>query len=181
MPRWAKMKKRLYYLTASLSAALFAGNIYAGDTVNINVTGKVIASPCKTLNGGSDTLNVDLGQAIQASSLMAAGSGSAMTMFDLPVTDCPASTTNVKVTFTGTPDATEATMWANNAAQPAANTAVELSQQSTGTILSNNSSLIGAVDGGNTIFKLQARVYSKAGVAMPGDVSSAIVASFEYQ
>jgi len=175
------MKKCLGYLTTSLSAVLFAGNIYAADSVGINVTGKVIASPCKTLNGGSDALNVDLGQSLLADSLKEAGSGSAMTTFDLPVTGCPASTTNVKVTFTGTPDATDATRWANNAGQPAANTAVELSQQTTGTLLSNNSSLIGAVEGGNTTFKLQARVYSKAGEVMPGDVSSAIVASFEYQ
>ncbi len=175
------MKKCLCYLTASFSAVLFAGNIYAADSVSINVTGKVIASPCKTLNGGSDALNVDLGQSILANSLEAAGTGSAMTAFDLPVTGCPASTTNVKVTFTGTPDATDATMWANNATKPATNTAVELSQQTTGTILSNNSSLTGAVEGGNTTFKLQARVYSKAGAVMPGDVSSAIVASFEYQ
>ncbi|MEL2239539.1 fimbrial protein [Leclercia adecarboxylata] len=175
------MKKSLCYLTASISAVLFAGNIYAADSVNINITGRVIASPCTTLNGGSDALNVDLGQSLQASSFEGAGSGSAMKTFDLPVTGCPASTTNVKVTFTGNPDGTDATLWANNAAQAAANTAVELSQQSTGAILSNNSSLIGAVEEGNTTFKLQARVYSKAGKVMPGDVSSAIVASFEYQ
>lgn len=175
------MKKCLCYLTASISAVLFAGNIYAADTVGINVTGKVLATPCKTLNGGSSTLNVDLGQSIGATTLEAAGSGSPITTFDLPVTGCPVSTTNVKVTFTGTPDATDATRWANTAAQPAANTAVELSQQTTGTILSNNSSLIGPVEGGSTTFKLQARVYSTAGTVMPGDVSSAIVASFEYQ
>lgn len=175
------MKKSLCYLTASLSAVLFAGNIYAADSVNINVTGKVIASPCTTLNGGAGALNVDLGQSLQASSFEEAGSGSAMTTFDLPVTGCPASTSNVKVTFTGTPDPTDTTLWANNAAQPAANTAVELSEQTTGDILSNNSSLIGEVEGGNTTFKLQARVYSTAGEVMPGDVSSAIVASFEYQ
>ena len=175
------MKRCLCYLTATISAVLFAGNIYAADNVNINVTGKVIASPCKTLNGGADALNVDLGQAILSTSLEGAGSASPMTTFDLPVTGCPASTTNVKVTFTGNADATDPTLWANSAAQAASNTAVELSQQSTGTVLSNNSSLIGAVEGGNTTFKLQARVYSKAGQVMPGDVSSAIVASFEYQ
>ena len=175
------MKKCLCYLTTSISAVLFAGNLYAADTVNINVTGKVIASPCTTLNGNSNALNVDLGQDIQAYSLEAAGSGSTLTKFDLPVTGCPASTTNVKVTFTGTPDGTDATMWANNAADAAANTAVELSEQTSGDILSNNSSLTGAVEDGSTTFKLQARVYSTAGKVMPGDVSSAIVASFEYQ
>lgn len=175
------MKKTLSYLTASISAVLFAGNLYAADTVNINVTGKVIASPCTTLNGGSNALTVDLGQSLQAASFAEAGSGSAMKTFDLPVTGCPASTTNVKVTFTGTPDTADATMWANNAADAAANTAVELSEQTSGDILSNNSSLIGAVEDGSTTFKLQARVYSTAGKVMPGDVSSAIVASFEYQ
>ena len=168
-------------MAGSVSAILFAGNIYAADNVNINVTGKVIASPCTTINGGSNALNVDLGQTIQASSLAAAGAGSTLKTFDLPVTGCPASTTNVKVTFTGTPDATDATLWSNSAAQPAANTAVELSQQTTDTILSNYSSLIGAVDAGSTTFKLQARVLSQAGSVMPGDVSSVIVASFEYQ
>lgn len=181
MPRWAKMKKSLGYLTVSLSAVLFAGNIYAADTVNINVSGRVIATPCKTLNDSNNALDVDLGHSILADTLKDAGSGSEMKAFDLPVTGCPDSTTNVKVTFTGTPDASDATLWSNSAAQPAANTAVELSQQDTGTILSNNSSLTGAVEGGNTTFKLQARVYSKAGKVMPGDVSSAIVASFEYQ
>ncbi|MCU6670123.1 type 1 fimbrial protein [Enterobacteriaceae bacterium H4N4] len=175
------MKKCLCYLTASISAVLFAGNIYAADTVNLNVTGKVIASPCTTLNGGSDALNVDLGQSIQADTLSVAGSGTPMTTFDLPVTGCPASTTNVKVTFTGNPDETDTDKWKNEAAQAAANTAVELSQQTSGTILSNNSSLTGKVEGGATTFKLQARVYSKAGKVLPGDVSSAIVAAFEYQ
>lgn len=175
------MKKCLCYLTASISAVLFAGNIYAADTVGINVTGKVIATPCTTLNGGSDALNVDLGQDLQAHSFDGAGSGSAMKTFDLPVTGCPASTTNVKVTFTGTSDATDAKLWKNTAMQSATNTAVELSEQTKGTILSNNSTLDGAVVDGSTTFKLQARVYSTAGKVMPGNVSSAIVASFEYQ
>ena len=175
------MKKCLCYLTGSVSALLLAGNLYAADNVNINITGKVIASPCTTINGGSSSLNVDLGQAIQASSLAAAGSGSPMTTFDLPVEGCPASTTNVKVTFTGAPDATDATLWSNGAANSATNTAVELSQQTTGTILSNNSSLTGAVADGKTTFKLQARVLSTDGSVMPGDVSSVVLASFEYQ
>ncbi|KGB01070.1 type 1 fimbrial protein [Enterobacteriaceae bacterium RIT814] len=175
------MKKYLCYVTGSVSAMLFAGNIYAADNVNINVTGKVIASPCTTINGGSNALNVDLGQAIQASSLATAGAGTTLKTFDLPVAGCPASTTNVKVTFTGTPDSGDSTLWANSAANAAANTAVELSQQTTDTILSNNSSLIGAVSEGSTTFKLQARVLSKAGSVMPGDVSSVIVAAFEYQ
>ncbi|MNC76153.1 Fimbrial protein [compost metagenome] len=85
------------------------------------------------------------------------------------------------MTFTGNPDETDTDKWKNEAAQAAANTAVELSQQTSGTILSNNSSLTGKVEGGATTFKLQARVYSKAGKVLPGDVSSAIVAAFEYQ
>jgi len=175
------MKKQLCLLTGSISAMLFAGHLYAADDVNINVTGKVIASPCKVINGGSKALDVDLGQSIQAATLAEAGAGSDMVLFDLPVTECPASTTNVKVTFAGTADATDATLWKNTAAQAATNTAVELSQQTTKAILSNNSSLTGAVENGGTTFKLQARVLSKAGSVMPGDVSSAIVASFEYQ
>jgi minor fimbrial subunit len=43
---------------------------YSADTVNINVTGNIVASPC-IVNGGASSLNVDLGSAIQATALAA--------------------------------------------------------------------------------------------------------------
>lgn len=173
------MKKLNYALLFSLisSAAL---NVHAGDNVTINVTGKVVASPCTTINGGTPTLTVSLGDAIQANTLAAPASGTTLIKFDLPLADCPASTSNVKATFSGTED-TDPNYWKNAAATPAANTAVELSEQGTGTVIHNGSTLNTGVSNGKATFKLQARAVSPAGAAGPGDISSTIVVAFEYQ
>lgn len=161
--------------------ALVAFNSYAADDVTINVTGKVIASPCTTINGSASTLSVPLGDTIQANSMATAGSGTELKTFDLPLTGCPESTTNIKATFTGTAD-TEVSLWKNTAATPAENTAVELTEQSAPTEpLGNNSTLSTRVTAGNATFKLAARAFSKLGSVTPGDISSTIVVSFEYQ
>ncbi|MFO6296572.1 fimbrial protein [Rahnella selenatireducens] len=160
---------------------LIVFNTFAADNVTINVTGKVIASPCTTVNGSSATLSVNLGDTIQANSLAEAGSGTELKAFDLPLTGCPASTTNVKATFTGTAD-TEASLWKNTAASPAVNTAVELTEQDAPTVpLGNNATLTEPVTAGNVTFKLAARALSKLGSVTPGDIASTIVVSFEYQ
>lgn len=173
------MKKLTSALLLSLiSAAAF--NAGAADTVTINVTGKVVASPCTTINSGNPTLDVNLGDAIQANTLADAGSGTPLIKFDLPLEHCPVGTSNVKATFSGTAD-TSPELWKNGAAKPAANTAVELSEQDTGTIVSNGSTLNAGVSDGNATFKLQARAVSSAGSAGPGDISSTIVVAFEYQ
>lgn len=173
------MNKFTRYLSLAVLVSLFTSQVYATDNVNIKVTGKIVASPCTTINGGSSTLNVPLGD-IQATTLATAGSGSSMVAFELPLTGCPASTTKVKVTFSGTAD-TDATRWKNTAAAPAASTSVEISQQDTSVLVSNDTSITEDVVSGAVTYKLQARAYSKDGSAMPGDIESVIVASFEYQ
>ncbi|WP_407438865.1 fimbrial protein [Lelliottia sp.] len=175
------MNKFFASFAALMVAVLTVGPALAADTVSINVTGKVVASPCTTINGGNNTLDVDLGSNIQAADLAAANSGSTMKTFDLPLTGCPSGTTNIKVTFSGTADGTTTTLWKNTAPTPATNTAVELSEQGTGTLLSNGSTLTAPVTSGAATFKLQARAFSAVGSVTPGDISSVIVATFEYQ
>lgn len=172
--------KLISTLAVTLTATLFAANTFA-NSANIDIKGKVIASPCTTVNGGETTKEVALGDSIGADTLATAGSGTPLVKFDLPLTGCPAGTTNIKATFSGTADTTTTTMWKNTAANPAPNTAVELSNQADSALISSGSSVNAAVTAGAATFKLQARAYSAAGSATPGDIESVIVATFEYQ
>ncbi|MDK9366333.1 fimbrial protein [Lelliottia wanjuensis] len=168
-------------LAITLCATLLTANVFAANSVSIDIKGKVIASPCTTVNGGEATKAVALGDTIGADTLATAGSGTPLVKFELPLTGCPAGTTNIKATFSGTADGTTTTMWKNTAATPAPNTAIELSNQTGSALISNGSSITEAVTSGTATFKLQARAYSAAGSATPGDIESVIVATFEYQ
>lgn len=72
---------------------------YSADTVTINVTGNIVASPC-IVNGGSNSLNVDLGN-IQATALSTPGAASTPVTFTLSVTNCPNGTSTVRADFDG--------------------------------------------------------------------------------
>jgi minor fimbrial subunit len=153
-------------------------NIAIADPVNINITGNVVAAPC-TVNNGNSNLNVDLGTNILASSLATAGSGTILTPFNLALTACPAGTNSVTVTFMGTADSTSASMYRNTGT--ASNLAVELSQQTTGTILGNGSMLTQMVQADRTVtYALNARAYTAMGSVAPGTINAVVQADFTY-
>lgn len=146
--------------------------------VNINITGNIIASAC-TVNNNLSDLNVSLGDDIQAATLEAANSGSTPKGFNLVLSACPVATRNVTVSFAGTGDTTSPTMYKSTGT--ATSVAVELSQQTTGTILGNGSTLTQAVQTDKTVtYALNARAYSATGSAMPGSVSAVVQANFTY-
>lgn len=174
-------KKLFATLAIGLGAFFYAVNTFAADSVSIKVTGKIISLPCTTVNGGAATKSVSLGDSIGADTLSKAGSGSTKVLFEIPVTGCPAGTTNVKATFSGTADPDSIVRWKNTAANPAPNTAVEITNQSNGNLVYDGSTLDAPVSSGNATFKLQARAYSPDGSAKPGDIEAVVVATFEYQ
>lgn len=154
-----------------------AGYNTAMAAVNINITGRVIASPCE-VNNNQSTLNVDLGQNIQASTLAAAGASTPPTPFNLELKSCPAGTDSVKVTFTGTPAAAPQTnMYMNTGvANPLA---VELSSGST--ILGNNSSLTQPVLSDRSVtYALSARAVTPTGSVTTGSIAAVVQADFTY-
>lgn len=57
-----------------LLLALLSGKVCSADSVNIGVTGNIVASPC-IFNGGSNSLDVNLGN-IQATNMATPGSTS---------------------------------------------------------------------------------------------------------
>jgi minor fimbrial subunit len=176
------MNSTMKVLSAAVFTTLFASYANAAaDNVNIQITGKVIASPCTTVNGGQNPLTVSLGNDIGASTLQSAGSNSPWVEFDVALTGCPAGTANVKATFTGSPDTVDGTRWLNTAASKALNTSVELKDKATNVMLSNGSMLTAPVASNTATFKLKTAAYSSQGNATPGDISTVILASFVYQ
>ena len=73
--------------TAALAATVISSNIFAADSVNVSVTGNIIAAPC-IFNGGNASLNINLGN-IQASNMATPGSSSDPVPFNLLFTQCP--------------------------------------------------------------------------------------------
>lgn len=160
-------------------AAMVSFPSMAADTVNINVTGTIVASPC-VINGGSANLNVDLGSTIQASTLASAGATSTPVAFTLPITACPVGTSSVQVTFSGTPDPVAGANYYKSTGT-ATNVAVGLYQASNGNLLGNGSSVTQTVQGDRTAsLAMQAKAYSASGSVMPGTINSVIVATMQY-
>ncbi|OAT31838.1 FimG family fimbrial adaptor subunit [Buttiauxella brennerae ATCC 51605] len=169
-------------LPALVLATLFAGNIYAAaDNIPIQISGRIIASPCTTVNNGISPLTVPLGDNIGAGTMQNAGANSDWVEFNIDLTNCPAGTINVKATFTGTPDTADNTRWLNMATTKAANTSVELKDKATNVMISNGSTLTAPVSSNKATFKLKTAAYTKLGAVTPGDISTTVLASFIYQ
>lgn len=153
-------------------------NVAVADPVNINITGKVIASPC-TVDTASN-LSVDLGQNLQAADLNASGKFSTWVPFSLKVSNCPNSTNNVIATFSGTANAADTSRLYQNTGG-AGNLAVELQQADLpNKALGNGQMLTVPVAMDNTAeFKLRTRAWATA-VALPGTIVAVVSATFTY-
>lgn len=147
------------------------------DTI-MNITGNIKASPC-SINVPTGGLNVDLGQNIQASGLVAAGTASDWKSFSIALTACPTSTTAVTLTMSGTPDDADSTMYVNTGT--AENAQIEV-QSSDGTRLGNAAQYSKEIDAASrgAEFDLQARAYTVNGNVTPGTISGVLLATFTY-
>ncbi|MNG70003.1 S-fimbrial adhesin protein SfaS precursor [compost metagenome] len=173
------MNKHIKRAVMALVIMAAGYNVARADPVSIAIAGRVVASPC-VIDGNGSELAVNLGNSIQSATLATAGAGSTPTTFNLSLTGCPAGTKNVKVTFTGTAAAApQANMYLNTGT--ATPLAIELSQQGTGTILGNGSSLTQAVQADKTVtYALSARAVTATGNVLPGIVMAVILADFTY-
>ncbi|MGL5384395.1 MAG: fimbrial protein [Serratia sp. (in: enterobacteria)] len=158
----------------------------AADNSSLNINGNVIAAACTV---GSDLV---AGQAVSLGTLgrtkfqVSGDADSTWHNFSLELTNCPVGTTSSTVTFSGTPDATDATLLANTEAQATAatNMAVQMSKQSDNSaILSNGSTMTVNVDTttGTASFPLAARMKTPTGNVQAGKVSSTVLVDFTYQ
>lgn len=163
-------------LLACVFSAMTFSSI-AADTVNINVTGKVVASPCVTTNGDNN-IAIDL-STLQASNLATAGAASTPVDFSIDFKDCPAGTSQVTATFSGTPDPDNDQYYKN--AGTAQGVAVEIKEPKTDYNKGNGTSITEKVQADKTIsIKMNARAVSVKGSATPGTISADIIATLQY-
>lgn len=158
------------------------GGLFSASSpaLTIDIIGTVVASPC-TVNGGDESLDVNLGNNIEADELSSSGNGTNWKNFTLALTNCPVSTSSFSVAFAGTTDSDDADFYANTGT--ATNLKLALTSQDGNTIFSNGSSLENVLIDASTHaynLNLRARAESK-GLVMPGTIKGQIQATFTYQ
>lgn len=151
---------------------------YSADTVTINVTGNIVASPC-IVNGGSNSLNVDLGN-IQATALSTPGAASTPVPFTLSVTNCPNGTSTVRADFDGSASHDAPNLYENMGT--AGNVYIALYDGVTGDTLGPGYTLFKPVQSDRTAsIPLKVNAYSIDGTTTPGSINTAIVLTMSYQ
>lgn len=169
------MDKKVLILTLACTG-LFSGTVSA-NSANIDITGKVVASPC-VVNGNDPSLAVNLGDAIQANDLATSGSATAWVSTTLKLTNCPASTTSFSVAFAGTADA-DANYYKNTGT--ATNLKLELTDSSGNTAYKNGATMENVVITNKAYdLNMRARAVSNGNV-MPGTIVGQVQATFTYQ
>ena len=157
---------------------IFCGHVFSADSVNLGVTGNIIASPC-IFNGGSGNLDINLGN-IQATNMATPGSLSDPVPFNLLFTQCPAGTRSVTVAFTGNPDPIAGADYYMNSGS-ATNVAVAMREAATGTLKGTGSSITQNIAADRTAtMAMQAAVKSVSGGATPGSISAVVVMTMQY-
>ncbi|EGZ3936269.1 type 1 fimbrial protein [Salmonella enterica subsp. enterica serovar Albuquerque] len=160
---------------------LACGSLFAASSqaTTIDITGLVIASPC-VVNGGNDSLSVDLGTNIQANDLKNSGDATAWVTKKLTLTNCPASTTSFSVTFSGTTDTDDTDYYKNTGT--ATNLKLELTNNPASTSAYKNGAIENVTIGSTHAYDLElyARAVSK-GAVMPGTIEGQVQATFTYQ
>lgn len=159
----------LYFLACPL--------VIAADTSTVNITGNVIASPC-VVDATNSVMTINLDD-IQATTLNNDGFGLWKT-FAITLTTCPASTTNVEMTLSGTPNPVDPTRYKSTGT--ATNLSVELTDNA-GVNLGNSKKMTVAVNSSTkqAVFNLKTRAFATPGTVMPGTIASSVLATFVYK
>ncbi len=162
-----------------LACGSLFSSLCSANSVNIDINGTVVASPC-VVNGNQSSLQVKLGDTIQADSLAASGSVTNWSDFTLALTSCPASTSSFSVTFSGDTDTDVPTNYKNTGT--ATNLSLELTTGDGTTKLSNGTALNNVAIPSTHAYNLamRARAVSKGNV-IPGSIIGQVQATFTYQ
>lgn len=152
---------------------------------NVNITGKVIAATCSVSTSLTSGQQVDLGT-LGRTKFQFANDAGEWQSFSLQLNNCPEGTKRSTVTFTGTPDDNDATLFANTEPETSAakNIAIEMAKDADrSVVLSNNSTMTVDVDTASksATFPLAARMYTSVGGVQPGNVTSTVLVNFTYQ
>lgn len=146
---------------------------------SLMLTGNVVASPCTV---DTDTVNktVELGTQ-QRRDLQTAGEGGEWQDFDLLLTNCPAGTTKVTATLSGTVDTQDATAWKNSGTST--NMALQIASRDRSQTVAPGNSLAQNVNIStrSATFPLSARMFTPQGSATAGTFQSVMNVDFTWQ
>lgn len=170
---------RLFVCAASLLSSTFIV-AQAADNLSINVTGKVVAGPCQ-IDPNDLVKNISLGDNIPAQDTV--GTMGETQDFTITFTNCPKGTSGFTATFSGTPASINPeSAYANTATEnPAKNVALVLQKNGDGSGGLGNGQVWNVDASGNQtpVLHMQTSAYS-LGNATPGNISTSIVMSLEY-
>lgn len=152
---------------------------HAAQALDLNINGTVVASPC-TVDTSSVSQDVDFGM-VRNTDLKDAGSVSAWKSFSVNLNNCPASTTQAQVTFTGNPAQEDATMYDNTGT--ASNVVVQMAADADKSkLLGNGTSMTVNIDAQHkATYLLAGRLVSINGNTGPGTFNSVVQLNFTYQ
>lgn len=189
------MKARLTchsLLALSIAALLPAGAALAATTSGgtVNFSGKVVTSAC-AISAGSANIDVDMGE-VRTATLAAAGSeASTAKAFSITLEDCeiadtsastednPIAATTVAITFTGTPDSTDAA-GVNGGAGSAQHVAIRLYDEQGNVVRLGEPAAAIPLRAGANILNFSAKYYSPLGNATAGDASAVATYTVTY-
>jgi len=183
-------------LALGVAALLPAGSSLAatasGGTVNFS--GSVVTSAC-AISANSANIDVDLGE-VRTATLAAAGSeASTAKAFTITLEDCeiadtsagteedPIPATTVAVTFTGTPDSTDAdglAVGSNGSSASAQNVAIRLYDEQGNVVRLGESAPPVELRSGSNTLNFSAKYYSPQGNATAGDASAVATYTVTY-
>ncbi|VXD06033.1 conserved exported hypothetical protein [Enterobacterales bacterium 8AC] len=156
----------------------------AADPVQVNITGKVIASPCSLDTANSD-LAIDLGNIKVASMKVPGTYGGTERLFNLVLKNCPSNTSRVVATFSGVADEDDATLFANTGSAKGVGIKVKTRDEpySATTVRPDQSTWVLPVESATKSANLAfaSRVYTTTGNVTTGTISAVMQVTFTYQ
>ena len=168
---------KLHY-QCGLVLLLFCGHTFAADSVNLGVTGNIVASPC-IFNGGGTSMDINLWD-IKATKKATPGASSDSGPFKLLFTQGPAGTRSGNGSFTRSPGPLAGADYYMNSGS-ATNGAVAMREAGTGTLKGTGSSITQTIAADRTAtMAMQASVKSVSGGATPGSISAVVVMTMQY-
>ncbi|MHA7848621.1 fimbrial protein [Serratia sp. D1N4] len=158
---------------------LLQGFLFNVNASNINVSGRVVASPC-IIDIGTVNQTVNFGK-LQLRDLSGAGNASEWIPITLKLTACPISTSKVIANFSGTASDDDGALYANTGT--ARNIAIHLADVTRTQKLGTGSSLTVAVDSTSrtATIPLASRLLSVNGMSEGGTIAGAVQVNFTYQ
>ncbi|HCH9279045.1 TPA: type 1 fimbrial protein [Salmonella enterica] len=174
------MAQQINKLLPALACLWAVSSIYSVQATDINLSGTVIASAC-IVDTGTKEQTVTFQQA-RAVDYLKVGDTSEWQDFELTLSSCPPSTTQVTALFSGDADTDDTTKFANSQGS-ATGMALEIMTRDHQTEISPAGALAVNVNSNDrrAVFPLSARMYTPTGHVTSGEFKTVVQLTFTYQ